>query len=152
MLAKIKLLIAAIILTLNFGFAGLAVVHADSLKGDACAGLNTLDSSSSTTSSNTTCSTSGESSIKHLVGTVVNVLSIIIGVASVIVIIIAGLNFVTAGGDSNKIASARSTLIYALVGLVIAASAQFLVHFALNTTANATTCPNDPSRTVSQGC
>ncbi|HSX36627.1 MAG TPA: hypothetical protein VLG13_00695 [Patescibacteria group bacterium] len=152
MVKKIKLFIAASLLTLNFGLIGFAVTHAENLHGDACAGLNTLDSTNSSTSSNTTCSNSGESSIKHLVSTVVNILSLIVGIASVIVIIIAGLNFITAGGDSNKVASARSTLIYALVGLVIAASAQFLVHFALNNTASATVCPNDPSKTVAEGC
>lgn len=152
MLAKIKLLVAATLLTFSFGLTGFAIVHADSLHGDACAGLNTLDSSTSTTSSNTTCSGSGESSIRHLVSTVVSILSLIIGIASIIVIIISGLNFITAGGDSNKVASAKSTLIYALVGVVVAVSAQFLVHFAINTTTNATTCPNDPNKTVAQGC
>lgn len=134
------------------GAGNLALAHAADLKGDACAGLNTLDSTNSSTSSNNTCSSSGESSIRHLVSTVVSILSLIVGIASIIVIIISGLNFVTAGGDSNKVASAKSTLIYALVGVVVAVSAQFLVHFALNTTSNATTCPNDPNKTVAQGC
>ena len=61
----------------------------------------------------------------------INILSIIVGVAAVIVIIISGLKYVTSGGDSNGISSAKNTLIYALIGLVIAGSAQLLVHFVL---------------------
>ena len=47
-------------------------------------------------------------------------------------IIISGFKYVTAGGDSAKVGSAKNTLIYALVGLVIAALAQFIVHFVFS--------------------
>jgi uncharacterized membrane protein len=58
-------------------------------------------------------------------------LSLVAGVAAVIMIIIAGMKFITGQGDAGAIASARNTLIYALVGLVVVALAQFIVHFVL---------------------
>ena len=69
------------------------------------------------------------SKVGDVANTVVNILSIIVGIAAVIMIIISGLKYVTSGGDANKISSAKSTLIYALVGLAIAISAKFLVDF-----------------------
>jgi uncharacterized membrane protein YuzA (DUF378 family) len=59
---------------------------------------------------------------------------LIVGMAAVIMIIVAGLKFVTANGDSSRVASARNTLIYALIGIAIAALAQVLVHFVLSAT------------------
>jgi cytochrome bd-type quinol oxidase subunit 2 len=70
--------------------------------------------------------------LNNAVAGIVNILSVVVGVAAVIMIIIAGLRFITANGDSNHIASARSTIIYALVGLAVVALAQTIVKFVLD--------------------
>jgi hypothetical protein len=49
-------------------------------------------------------------------------------------IIIGGLKYVTSAGDSNSITSAKNTILYAIIGIIIAASAQFLVQFVLRRT------------------
>ncbi|MDL2341580.1 MAG: hypothetical protein QFB87_00690 [Patescibacteria group bacterium] len=69
--------------------------------------------------------------VNKSVRAVITILSIVVGVAAVIMIIIAGLKYVTSGGDSNGISSAKNTLIYALVGLFVAASAQLIVRYVL---------------------
>jgi len=56
-------------------------------------------------------------------------LSVIVGVAAVIMIILSGLRYITSGGDASKVGAAKSSLIYALIGLVIVALAQVIVHF-----------------------
>lgn len=61
----------------------------------------------------------------------INVVSLVGGVIAVIVMIIAGIRMTLSGGDSQKIASVRSTVIYAAVGLVVAGVAQFVVQFVL---------------------
>lgn len=71
------------------------------------------------------------SGVTDFVATIVDIISLIIGVAAIIVIIISGFKYITSGGDSSKVSSAKSTLIYALVGVAIAAVAQLLVHFVL---------------------
>ncbi len=63
---------------------------------------------------------------------VVNLLSILIGIVAVIVIIIAGIRFVISGGDATKVATAKSTILFAVVGLVVAAMAQAMIVFVLN--------------------
>jgi hypothetical protein len=54
---------------------------------------------------------------------------VIIGIAAVIMIIIGGATYVLAAGDSAKINTAKNTIIYALVGLVVAASAALIIRF-----------------------
>lgn len=78
----------------------------------------------------TDCSGSG---VKSTVSAFVNILSIIVGIAAVIMVIVSGFKYITSGGDSSKVGSAKSTLIYALVGMVIATLAQLLIHFVFNT-------------------
>jgi hypothetical protein len=79
-------------------------------------------------------STSGSvtSGIKNLAGKVVNIFSIIVGVISIIMIIYGGFRYITSGGDSGKVGNAKNTLIYAIIGLVIVALAQLIVHYVLS--------------------
>ena len=70
-------------------------------------------------------------SLNKTIASIINILSFIAGFAAVIMIIISGLKFITAQGDASGVASARSALIYAIVGLIVVALAQFIVHFVL---------------------
>jgi hypothetical protein len=60
---------------------------------------------------------------------IIDLLSYIIGIAAVIMIIFAGFRYVTSGGDSGSVKNAKNTLIYAIVGLAIAALVQVIVIF-----------------------
>lgn len=51
---------------------------------------------------------------------VAGIISIVVGVVSVIMIIVGGIKFITSSGDSQKAASGRNTIIYALVGVAVA--------------------------------
>jgi hypothetical protein len=73
-----------------------------------------------------------EKGINRLISTIINVLSVIIGVIAVIFIIIGGAKYITSGGDAGKVSSAKNTVIYAIVGLIIVALAQFIVRFVLS--------------------
>ena len=75
------------------------------------------------------CDGTGATGIFKLV---VNVLSILAGALAVIMVIISGFKYITSAGDPNKVASAKNTLVYALVGIAVAALAQTLVHFVIN--------------------
>lgn len=133
-LKLIKVLIITITLTLSLGSS---VVSADGFnnfaatsasKKDACVALNQLDP-------NRSCTT-GSQTVNNIASQVVSILSIIVGIASVIMIIFSGFRFITAAGDTNSINSARSTLIYAVVGIIIAVLAQFIAQKVLTTATN----------------
>lgn len=74
----------------------------------------------------------GTDTINNIITTVINLFSMIVGIIAVIMIIYGGLRYITSGGDSTKITSAKNTIIYALIGLVVVALAQFIVKFVLN--------------------
>lgn len=97
-------------------------VVADTAKNDVCAGIGLAGNG---------CGDSG-AQVSNALGVAVNLLSVIVGIVAVIMVIIAGLKFVTSSGDTNKVASAKNSLIYAIIGLVVVAASQMLVHFVFN--------------------
>lgn len=62
---------------------------------------------------------------------VINVLLFIIGVISVIMIIIGGIKYTLSNGDSSQITSAKNTILYAVIGLVVALLAYAIVNFVV---------------------
>lgn len=60
---------------------------------------------------------------------ITNIIAYLAGAAAVIIIVVAGLYFITANGDASKVASARSAVIYAVIGLVVIIAARALVIF-----------------------
>ena len=78
----------------------------------------------------------GTTKVNDLITTIVNIFSIIVGLISVVMIIYGGFRYVTSGGDSNNVSSAKNTIIYAIIGLVVVALAQFIVQFVLDKVTN----------------
>ena len=76
--------------------------------------------------------------INSAVSLVINIFSWIVGVVSVIMIIYGGFRYITSGGASDSVSSAKNTILYAIVGLVIVALAQVIVKFVLGTVAQTT--------------
>lgn len=62
---------------------------------------------------------------------ITNVLLFIIGAISVIMLIIGGIRYVVSGGDSAAVTSAKNTILYAVVGIVVAILAYALVNFVI---------------------
>lgn len=69
------------------------------------------------------------SNLIKTVSTVVNILLFLIGLIAVIVLVIAGFRFVTANGDTGAVTSAKNTIIYAIIGIVVAFSAYAISSF-----------------------
>ena len=78
------------------------------------------------------CTSSGFN-LTTLATSAVNIFSWVVGIVAVIMIIVGGFRYITSGGDSNKVGGAKNTLIYAIVGLLIVALAQFIVHYVVQT-------------------
>jgi hypothetical protein len=102
-------------------------VYAQTDASDAvCEALGSADTGS--------CSTSGDRQVTKVIEFALNTLSIAAGIIAVIMIIISGLKYITSQGDSSKAASGQSSIIYAIVGLVIVALAQVIVRFVITQT------------------
>jgi hypothetical protein len=130
---RITLLIA-LVATMLFTGANMATVSAqesqldnftslgDGLKRGGCLNIDTLDCSSITP----------DQKINNTIALVVNLFSIGVGVVAVIMIIIGGFKYITSGGDSGNVSGAKNTILYAVIGLVVVALAQFIVRFVLD--------------------
>ena len=62
---------------------------------------------------------------------ITNVLLFIIGAISVIMLIIGGIRYTVSGGDSSAVTSAKNTILYAIVGIVVALLAYAVVNFVV---------------------
>jgi len=60
---------------------------------------------------------------------------IIAGMAAVIVIIIGGIRYATSAGDSSGVQSAKNTIQYAVVGLVVVLAAAAITDFVIKNVA-----------------
>lgn len=56
----------------------------------------------------------------------------IVGLLSVIFIALGGFKYVTSAGDPQGTQKAKNTILYALVGLVVAISANVLINFVMS--------------------
>jgi len=85
------------------------------------------------------CTGNNGGNLTKIVKLIINVLSLTVGIVAVIMIIVAGFKYITSGGDTNKVTSAKNALIYAIVGLIIVALAQFIVRVVLKQADTVTT-------------
>lgn len=67
-----------------------------------------------------------------LLTTVTNIIAFISGLVAVVIIIVAGGRFVLSRGDAAKIVTARQTIAYAVVGLIVIITARQLIVFVLS--------------------
>ena len=75
--------------------------------------------------------TDGSAKIDGIITSVINIFSLVVGIVAVIMIIVGGLKYITSGGDSGNVTGAKNTILYAVIGLVVVALAQFIVKFVL---------------------
>lgn len=64
-----------------------------------------------------------------LVKLVMNTMFYIVGIVSIIMIIYGGMKYTTSSGDPKKVASAKATILYAVIGLIVALFAVAIVQF-----------------------
>lgn len=67
-----------------------------------------------------------------LLAHIANIVSYIAGAAAVILIIVAGIRYITSGGDANAVSGAKNALIGAIIGLVVVILAKVLITFVVN--------------------
>jgi hypothetical protein len=72
---------------------------------------------------------------------IANVLIFLVGAIAVIMLIWGGLQYVISAGDSKRVESAKNTILYAIIGIVIAILAFAIVSFVTGQFATSTTAP-----------
>lgn len=120
---KLTLLGLAMMLGLTFvpAIASVEGATVSAQKEQICKGIN----------NGGTCTTTGTNNLGGWVKSVINVILYIIGAIAVLMIVIGGLRYVISGGDSSQTKSAKDTILYAVIGLVIAVMAYAIVNFVV---------------------
>ncbi len=67
-----------------------------------------------------------------LIRDVVNILLFIIGAIAVIMLVIGGIRYTISGGDQSQVTAAKNTILYAIVGIIVALFAYAIVNFVLD--------------------
>ncbi len=119
-----KLLITGVFLFSLFFPAQL--VHAQNNSSDAaCESLGVIDNNASCTDD------TDDVTIDNGLESALNLLSFVAGIIAVLMIMLAGLRYITSQGDSQKVSQAKNAIIYAAIGIVVVALAQLIVRFVL---------------------
>lgn len=71
-------------------------------------------------------------------GRITNTVLYAVGIISVIMLIWGGLKYVISGGDSKKVTDAKNTIIYAIIGLIIAILSFAIINFVISTVGTVT--------------
>jgi Type IV secretion system pilin len=125
---KVAAMAQVLVLSLGFGVASLA------LAGPALADCNTNDL---TIQNGAACAapTGAQQNLfapGGLFNTVANTLIFIVGAVAVIMLIIGGLRYVISNGDPKNVSAAKDTILYAIIGIVVAIISFALVQFVIN--------------------
>lgn len=104
--------------------------NTDTLKSNACTGVNAAFGNYGSDQ----CEGYEIDLVWSWVYTILNWVLIAVGILCVVFIIIGAVKFMTSGGDPEKVKSGRNTLMYAIIGLVVAILANVIVQIVFNLT------------------
>ncbi len=120
---KLQLLVATGMFML--GVAGSALVPAASVAA--------LDPSAAVKDGVTAAGDDGSGKgLRGQLKTVVNVLLFVLGSIAVIMIVVGGIRYALSAGDSSAITAAKNTILYAIIGVVVALLAYAIVNWIID--------------------
>jgi hypothetical protein len=80
----------------------------------------------------------GNKSLQTTIGSIINVVLGLLGVIAVVIILVGGFKWMTAGGNEEKVTEARTMIFQGIIGLAIILSAWAIALFVLNSLSSAT--------------
>ncbi len=135
MIRKFKLILTGILLTASLSLPLSLPIMASATSSTTvlCQGANgDIGSVTSTAGGSGVCDATADTSVNKTISLALNLFSAVVGIIAVIMIIVGGIKYVTSGGSSEKTSSAKDTILFAVVGLIVVALAQIIVKFVLN--------------------
>ena len=117
--------IAAVVTVLGLGcVASISPAYADGIKD--CVGTVDCD-----TIKGSEEGIFGKGDLMGILTVIINVVVGVVGFIAVAMIVLGGINFATSQGDTSKVTKARNTILYGVVGLIMAILAFSIVNFVL---------------------
>lgn len=128
-------LAVSVVTLVGLGAPAFAQTAQQQINNGLCTGAN-LQFTDSPTNQCAASSTEATDQINRIVKSIINLLSVIVGIVAVIMIIVGGFRYITSGGNDTSVTSAKNTILYAIIGLVVVALAQVIVRFTLSKLTN----------------
>ena len=69
--------------------------------------------------------------LMDMIKNIINIVLGVVGIVAVVMMIMGGISFITSQGDAGKVTKARNTILYGVVGLIVALLAFAIVDFVL---------------------
>ena len=95
------------------------------------ASANAIDEACKADPGSAICDSGNTGSVENIIAIVVNTLLFIVGIISVIMIIVGGFRYTVSGGDGNAVTAAKNTILYAVIGLVVAFASYAIINWVL---------------------
>lgn len=80
----------------------------------------------------------GDQDLRVTIARIINVALSLLGIVAVVIVLIGGFQWMTAGGNDEKVAGARKLIFSGVIGLAIILAAFAIARFALSSLAEAT--------------
>ncbi|MBI3494825.1 hypothetical protein HY004_02480 [Candidatus Saccharibacteria bacterium] len=86
--------------------------------------------------------------LSNIIVTVTNVILFLVGAVAVIMIIVGGFRYVTSNGDQNAVTGAKNTILYAIIGIIVAFLAYAAVQFIVGSLTDTSTKGDKKSSSI----
>lgn len=100
------------------------VTSATTYAAPSCSGVDCITSGSGRAKTS-------NATVNGTITNVTNVLLFLIGAVAVIMLVIGGFKYVTSNGNADQIKSAKNTVMYAIIGIVVAIMGFAIVRFVV---------------------
>lgn len=107
-----------------------AGIGAVALPASSAMAINVFDQCADNADS-AVCKAQGTDDASSMVRIIINTLLIVLGMIAVVMIVIGGIRYTTSNGDSSAIKGAKDTILYAVVGLIVAIMSYAIVNFVV---------------------
>ena len=117
---------------------GACTVSTNCDQGLSCQGLKCVDTFGMTQVNTGIGGTLGNTDLRIVIGKVINVALSLLGVVAVVIVLMGGFKWMTAGGNDTKVEEARKIIFQGVIGLAVVLSAWAIAIFVLNSLSSAT--------------
>lgn len=105
---------------------GMVVVPA----GSASA-INVIKEQCGLTPNSPVCVAAQKDNATSMVTIIINTMLYVLGIIAVVMIVVGGIRYTTSAGDASRVKGAKDTIMYAVVGLIVAILAFAIVNFVI---------------------
>jgi len=119
--SKLKMVAGAALMMVGVAGAALPAQAALKCKGSECAAEGLKD-----------ISDGNETPLMDTVTNIINLIIFVVGIVAVVMLVIGGVQYTMSQGDATQVKKAKDTILYGIVGLVVAILAWAIVNFVLD--------------------